>query len=115
MDRTVVAVRMSYATPRLKYPFKWGYNGHAQTVEQDSDEDILQRAFAILNTKLGSRLEVPNYGLRSQVLKENGPSLNEIEAALHEWEPKALVQLSDQKLEDLKSKLVNVGIGVTSG
>jgi phage baseplate assembly protein W len=94
--------------PHFKLPFRWGSNGHAEVVEQDSPEDVTQCVYAILNTPVGHRLEIPAFGVRKAVLEENGPSLAMLEAALHEWEPRASYSLTDGQLEDILSRYVNV-------
>jgi len=103
---------MSYEPKHLKYPFQWGYNGHLETVNQHDPDDLVQRVFAVLNTRLGTRMDLPQFGVRSTVLEENGPSLNVIEAALSQWAPEALASLSKKQLEDIKSQLVNVSVKV---
>lgn len=97
-------------TPHLKVPFQWGADGHAQVVEQNSVEDVTQCVFAVLNTRLGFRLEIPTFGLRKQILTENGPSLTQIEAAVLEWEPRASYILTTGQLQDILSRYVNVAL-----
>jgi hypothetical protein len=94
--------------PHFKVPFSWGPRGSAEVVEQDSPEEVEQRVFAILNTRLGFRLEIPEFGLKKQLLTENGPSLTEIEAAVLAWEPNASYVLGAGRLEDILSRYVNV-------
>jgi phage baseplate assembly protein W len=99
---------VNIVNPHLKVPFKWGANGHAEVVEQNSPEDVIQCVYAILNTPRGFRLEIPDFGVRKGVLEENGPNLTQLEAALLEWEPRASYSLTDQQLEDILSRYVNV-------
>jgi phage baseplate assembly protein W len=96
--------------PHFKVPFTWGPRGSAEVVEQDSQEEVEQRIFAILNTRLGFRLEIPEFGLKDQLLTENGPSLTELEAAVLAWEPNAAYVLSEGRLQDVLSRYVNVAV-----
>lgn len=96
--------------PHLKIPFKFGHNGHAEVVEQDSDDDVTQCVFAVLNTPVGFRLEIPTFGVRKAVLEDNGPSLPMLEAALEEWVPRASSTLTDRQLEDILSRYVDVAV-----
>jgi len=101
---------MSIQNQHFALPFKFGSNGHAEVVEQDSPEDVANCADAVLSTPRGFRLEIPDFGIRNPVLTENGPNINELMAALEEWEPRAAYTLTEQQLEDILSKYVNVGV-----
>lgn len=97
-------------SPHFELPFRWGHDGHAPCVEQDSEEDIEQCVFAIINTPTGFRLESPTFGVRPMVLEENAPSLPLLQAAIAEWEPRAHAVLTEKQFEDILSRLVNVGV-----
>jgi phage baseplate assembly protein W len=99
---------MSVTNPHFKVPFKFGSQGSALVVEQDSPDDITQCVFAVLNTPVGFRLEIPSFGVNKSILEENGPSHDQLLAALEEWEPRASYTLTDSQLEDILSRYVNV-------
>jgi phage baseplate assembly protein W len=74
--------------PKLKLPLRMDSHGFA-TVDQDSDRDVQQCAYAVLATELGSRVELPDFGITDQALRKHGADRQELDAALARWEPRA--------------------------
>lgn len=57
--------------------------------EQDSPEEIDACVFAVLNTPLGHRIDLPEFGTPDQAFRRGGADLAAIERTLAVWEPRA--------------------------
>lgn len=57
--------------------------------QQDSQAEIEQCVFAILNTRVGHRIDLPEFGLPDQTHRVGGADLDEIERTVHLWEERA--------------------------
>lgn len=97
------------STPQLAVPFDMGLDGLVATVEQDSPQDRLQNAVAVLRYERGQRTALPDFGLPDQALRENGASFNEIVAAVRTWEPDVTVELISQAF-DQETQTMEVGM-----
>lgn len=75
--------------PHLKVPFTLLPDMTAATVQQDTLEEITQCVFVLMATPIGSRIEVPTYGIPD--LTFTGGQLAAIDAAAARWEPRANV------------------------
>lgn len=73
--------------PHFDYPFRFLSDGHAATVEQDTDDDHLAQAMAILKTPLGFRMELPEFGVAEHVFDELplGHATEDYRVALEMW------------------------------
>jgi len=70
--------------PHLSAPLTLGRNGAFVVNEQDSVDDLAECVAALLATPVGSRIEVPDYGVdRAEFV---GPDPGAIIAAAAEWE-----------------------------
>lgn len=81
--------------PHLSVPFEIDQRGHARTLDQDSDEEILQSVRVLIDTRPGERLIVPDYGVDD--LAFVGPAdIGEewLADAVAEWEPRATVEVA---------------------
>lgn len=87
--------------PHFAYPFRFGVGGHAATVDQDELDDIRNCVMILLRTEVGSRLDLPEYGVPQQFLKENGINVNGVLSAINRWEPRAQVAMSVSEIKDL--------------
>lgn len=98
-------------TAHLRWPLRL-VDGVPQTVEQDSYEDLRQCVRTILSFAPGQRIELPEFGLVDQVLREGGADLEAIRRAIADWEPRAdaLVSADPAALADLVSD-VRIAIG----
>lgn len=76
--------------PHMDYPFRFGSDGHVVPVEQDSEDDILACAIAIMKCPLGFRDELPDFGVREQLFSEGPIDTEEIRVALEVWEERAI-------------------------
>lgn len=91
------------AIPKLRVPIEMGSTG-LRTVEQDSEDEIAQCAYAILATERGSRLEQPEFGITDPTFEQGGMDLGEALLALATWEPRAEVE-AEQEIEDLTASV----------
>lgn len=69
----------------LDRPFRFGPNGRAVTVDQDSDELINARILAILTTRPGERPLAPGYGTQDPTF--TGFDAAELRAAISQYGP----------------------------
>lgn len=65
-------------------------------VEQDSPEDVDACTYAVLNTRVGHRTDLPEFGTPGQAFRRGGADLAAIERCVALWEPRAdLIALRD--------------------
>lgn len=74
--------------PHFAIPFRFGGNGHAEVVEQDSDEDVLACVEAIVRTPIGARAELPTFGVDDGVFS-GGLDPDEAIDTIAQHEPRA--------------------------
>ena len=86
------------APTHFAYPFRWGQNGHALEVEQDTPEDIAGCVECLLRTPRGHRPDNPDFGL-PDVVFASPLRMGLIEGAISEGEPRAQVNVSDVTAE----------------
>jgi phage baseplate assembly protein W len=98
--------RSALPAPHLAAPFRVE-NGRVATVEQDSPEEIRQCILACLRTKIGSRLEAPDYGVPDQTFKRQSrnPSAAVYLRAVEEAEPRARL-LGSAQVEGLIQRVL---------
>lgn len=86
--------------PHLKIPFRIDRTGSASVLEQDEVSEVAQCVEVLLSTRVGERLEVPDYGVDDPVFDVE-PDLEEIASAIEEWEPRAASDIdSETGLDD---------------
>lgn len=96
--------------PHLKVPIRITSAG-ADTVEQDSLEDIAQCTQMVCRTPQGARYDLPDFGVPDQLFTESGVDEVELEEAILEWEPRATLIIEEHP--DLFDELIrNVQIRV---
>lgn len=86
--------------PHFDFPFKFDNSGHPQTVEQDSDKDILNCVNAVLRTVRGSRLYVPDFGIDDFTFNQSPIDEALLTNQILESEPRADI-LIEQNLDEL--------------
>lgn len=96
--------------PKLSLPLRLGSEGRFATVEQDSGSEVAACVYAVLATPLGSRLEVPGYGIVDPTFDTLPLNLSESLAAISDWEPRANVQTT----EEIEAATERVSYGVQS-
>ena len=94
------------AAPHLAAPFRVE-NGRVATVAQDSAEEIRQCVMACLRTKVGSRMDAPEYGIPDLTFKRQPrvPSAEVYLQAVEEAEPRARL-LGRAEVEGLIQRVV---------
>jgi len=75
------------AVPHFAVPFRVGGNGAFVVNEQDGLDDIVEAVACVIATPVGSRVEVPGFGVPRYEF--GTPLPEEIVAAVAEWEPRA--------------------------
>lgn len=96
--------------PHFSFPLRKDARGNLVTVEQDSDEEIIDCVEVLLSTPVGLREEVPTYGLPDQTFRMNGADLEQIASVIGRWEPRAEHHIErDSPIMDLIDRVrVNV-------
>jgi phage baseplate assembly protein W len=93
--------------PHFSLPFRFVTDptgtAHAAVNEQDSPSDIADCVQAILMCPLGFRLELPDFGVRDQTFGSPGADIDEIQAAIALYEPRAdvLIESDPSQLSQL--------------
>jgi hypothetical protein len=57
--------------------------------EQDSPEEVTACVFAVLNTRTGHRIDLPEFGTPGQAFRRGGADLAALERNVALWEPRA--------------------------
>ena len=78
--------------PHLDIPFRLSPTGGFAVVDQDSNVDVANCVAAVLATPVGSRVEVPEFGIPSPEFV--GPDIDAMVAGVAEWEPRADVDVA---------------------
>lgn len=90
--------------PHFASPFRVRA-GRAVVIEQDSDEELLQSVATLLRTPVGSRDELPEYGVPDLPFRtDTGEIEQEILAAIREWEPR-VEAMADAEIDDLVARV----------
>ena len=81
------------AIPHLALPFDFGSDGTANVIQQDSLDEVTQCVVVLLSTNVGSRTEMPTYGIADPAFTTviNTAAISQ---AIATWEPRAQVQVS---------------------
>jgi hypothetical protein len=85
--------------PHFSLPFRFeadaGGAVHAAVNEQDSIQDVMDCVEAIALCPIGFRLELPNFGIRDQTFTEGSIDIDDLQAAIALWEPRADVLIEE--------------------
>lgn len=95
--------------PKLRWPFEMTARG-AATCEQDSIQEVAQCAYTILATEYGSCSDLPDFGIEDPTFLLNGADIDELEAVVAKWEPRAKM-LTESDWDRLVQE-VKVRVGV---
>lgn len=94
-------------TPHFAVPFSLaGPHTSALVVEQDTAEDIAGCVEAVLRYTVGERLALPEFGITDPTFLRE-PDLDEIGAALEEFEPRAQAAIRDVTDELLAAQTID--------
>lgn len=89
---------MDFETPHFDRPFRVGRS--VATVDQDSDEELVNCAWAILSTEVGTRDELPEFGVEELPFRSAEAVQVDVNGAIRDWEPRLQAD-SDAEIEDL--------------
>lgn len=93
-------------TPQFGFPLHQHGGGLlTHYVEQDSDEHALDQVEVLFRTELGSRDEVPDYGIPDQNFRQGGANIEELLSAAREWAPAAVLTI--ERNPDLQDALLD--------
>jgi phage baseplate assembly protein W len=85
--------------PHFRYPFRFG-NGvdkHALVNEQDSEDDVMACVYAIIKTDRGWRDDLPEFGIVPQIFDEQPLKVDDVKAALDQWEERASYKVTTEQ------------------
>jgi phage baseplate assembly protein W len=99
--------------PHFAFPLRLGRGGSFAVVEQDSVDDITQSVQVLLSTPVGSRIELPEYGVEALEFTTVVDRASIVQA-INDWEPRADVTVDDQ-LDSTDKLLRHIRVTVTSG
>jgi phage baseplate assembly protein W len=112
-DWMVAQVSDDVTVPQFAFPFHFEADGRAAVVEQNSDQEVIDCVEVLLRTPVGSRDDLPEYGIDDPTF-ETEPDVAAILDAIDDWEPRAQVNMDseiDSKDELMRNITANVSIG----
>ncbi len=82
--------------PHFSSPFRFSAAGtHVEVDEQGSPDEIRGCVYNILVTPIGHREELPEFGVADPTFRLMGASLEDVQAAVEQWEDRAPVLLDE--------------------
>lgn len=101
-------------SPHIALPLRLNAGGtRVVCVEQDSEDEIFDCVEVLIRTPHGSRIDLPDYGLRDQEFTMGGAKKEEIYAAVEQWEGDRALIAIEESPSRLDSLVSNVRVGVT--
>lgn len=94
---------ISRKIPRLALPIRLDGTTLA-TVEQDSEDDVLQCAFAVVAYERGSRWEDPEFGIEDPTFGTEPIDTTDWITAINRYEPRAAVSTAED-VSEIASKI----------
>lgn len=93
----------------FRLPFRVGDDGHFETLDQDSAEDVIQCLMVVARCPIGARTELPQFGIPELEFQRDIP-LVALLHALYTWEPRAVsvIRAIIEDLTDVQKWDVNV-------
>lgn len=82
-------------------------------VEQDSEDDVLNCVEVVLRTRIGERVELPDFGTPDITFLQQPISLQAIEAAITAGEPRS-TQMLEQAPDKIDQKVAYVRVNVSA-
>lgn len=105
---------MAVETPHFSYPFRFAAapGGTAIAVaEQDSLDEIADAVVRITNTEVGSRDELPEFGVTYPLFEQTPVDMETLVEELREWEPRATLSGS-QRIDSLDELITVIRLDV---
>lgn len=100
--------------PQFDFPFRFAADGLATVVEQDSVDDIANCVEAVLRTRVGDRLEFPEFGSMDLQFMEQPIPVEQLAAQIRQWEPRVDL-LIEQDWDLFEETLVRLNIQIAKG
>lgn len=108
---------MSVETPHFAYPFSFKTQPDgslaAAVTEQDSVDEVADCVVRITNTPLGSRDELPEFGVTVPLFEQTPVNVERLVSEIREWEPRAALSGS-ARIDSLDELLTNVRLDVAA-
>lgn len=104
---------MSYVdTPHFNIPFRLRATG-AETVEQDSIDDVANCVVVIVSTPIGWRDDNSDFGFNDLAMRRQPIGTEEIAAQISDQDPRALLIVEESP--DMRDELIDrIEIGVST-
>lgn len=67
-----------FESPHIRFPFTFTDDGEVLEVEEGSDLEVQQCAWAVLSYEPGQLIADPEFGTPSQVFKKNGVDIDQV-------------------------------------
>jgi phage baseplate assembly protein W len=94
--------------PHFRYPFRFddGLDKHALVNDQGTEDEIIDCVIAIVKTPRGFRDDLPEFGIIDSTFNEQPLRVEDIHAALDQWEERAAYRVTTQS--DFRERLAAV-------
>lgn len=96
------------SVPHLSFPFRFGGDGSAAVVEQDTHAEIEQNVKVLVLTVVGERIEVPSFGFPDPAFQTRIDT-QAISSAAREWDERAEVLASEKLQKLVRDVLIQTG------
>lgn len=90
--------------PHFASPFRASGSSFG-TVDQDSTDDILGCVETILRTEVGTRDELPEFGVEDLAFGDGETVESDVVDAVTEWEPRVAASATAEEIEDMIMKV----------
>jgi phage baseplate assembly protein W len=88
-----------------------GTDKHALVNEQNTEDEIIDAVIAVLKTPVGFRDDLPDFGIPDQVFQEQPLKVEDVHAALDQWEDRAAYRvLTDVNYREQLLARINVEV-----
>lgn len=99
--------------PHFSLPFRFGSDGHAVTVDQDTIDDVTACVEAILRTTKGQRPEAPDFGITDPSFQLQPIDTAALIEEVLEQEPRAVLVMT-QNPDQFSNLIADVVARVTT-
>lgn len=101
-----------FYVPHFNFPFQFDkQTGHAQMVEQDTDEDVTNCVYAACLTTRGTRFFVPNFGISDYLFTNMPIDDTRLQGEVLESEPRADAEIIEEMIDEGLSEYLELGVG----
>jgi phage baseplate assembly protein W len=103
--------------PHFAFPFRFisaGGRTWAAETEQGSADELFDCVHAIIRTQPGTRIENPDFGVDHQEFHMGDVNLQQLQAEVLEWEPRANVVFSS-RIDEIDELIQVIGADIHAG